>query len=190
MLSREQLELIWNIDIACRRCVRAAQSFDAITGLEGNHWSFTQNCFGEMCVIHWCQVFGGWAEPTHYSKMFADAVVTCIKRDDVKLRLQNAVSMNAGEYTVFREQVATARNKFMVHNEFSTEDRLVFPDLDQLSAISMTMREISSEIISQEQSTDQEYQTSIKEFLDHYTNVRFMDELALDILALKSAISS
>jgi len=45
MLTSRQLDLLWNIEIACQRCIRAAHYFEIASDSERNIWSF-YNAYG------------------------------------------------------------------------------------------------------------------------------------------------
>lgn len=71
MLIKEQVELIWQMDNICHRCLRAGKYFLALTSNLDNLWAFTQNCYGEITAILWCKLFGAYENnPTHYSHLF------------------------------------------------------------------------------------------------------------------------
>ncbi len=189
MITRNQLDLLWNIEISCRRCIRASHCFDTASGTNRNLWAFTQNCYGGICVIHWCQVFGAWSEPTHYSKLFADSTITCISKDRVAARLRSSVSMTVEQYEKFWNDVKATRDKYLVHNQFDSADRPLFPDLDLMMAICTEMRDIICEIITAEQSEDERYRGDIEHFLSHNTNDKFLQEIRQDLPSLATAVS-
>jgi hypothetical protein len=188
MLKRTHLELLWNIEIGCRRCIRSASYFKTVSGTNLNLWAFTQNCFGGICVIHWCQIFGSRSEPTHYSKLFDDVAGVPFSKDKISDRLRNSVEMTEIEYQKFWEEVKRARDGFLVHNEFGTADRPVFPDLDCIVSICLEMRNIILEIVNACQSEDPKYQQDIKHFMTHYTNDTFLSEIKKDLPKLSNAV--
>ncbi len=188
MLTRTQLDLLWNIEVACQRCIRASHCFDAASGTNSNLWAFTQNCYGGICVIHWCQVFGNRSEPTHYSHVFENGTVTTVSRDQASARLCGSVEMDEDAYQIFWQAAKDARDKFFVHNEFSSSDRPVFPDLGLLAKVSMEMRNIIREIITAEQSQDQKYQGDFEHFVSHYTNDKFLTEIKSELPLLEKAV--
>lgn len=177
MLSCDQLDLLWNIEIACQRCIRASHYFDIVSGTKANMWIFTQNCYGGICIIHWCQVFGVWSEPTHYSRLFKAGTVSSISKDQAADRLRKATGKDEHQYKSLWEEVKSARDKFLVHNEFSSKDRPVFPDLDILVKVCLEMRDIIREIVKSEESEDPKQQENIANFVSYYTNDRFLSEI-------------
>jgi len=189
MLTRIQLDLLWNIEVACERCIRAAKYFGIASGAKDNLWVFTQNCYGGICVIHWCQVFGSCSEPIHYSNLFAKGTTAGISRDQVTKRLRDVVGMSEAQYFKLWQEVKDARDKFLVHNEFKATDSPVFPDLDLLTKICLEMREIIHQIITSEKSVDPKLQGDIEHFVSHYTNNRFLSELDRELPRLACAIS-
>ena len=189
MMNRSQLDLLWNIEIACRRCITASCYFDITSGTEQNLWAFTQNCYGEICVIHWCKVFGARSEPTHYSRLFDTPTIACISKHQVAIRLHTSVTKTEAEYTRLWRDVKKARDKFLVHNEFSLTDKPIFPDLDLLVKVCIEIRDVIREIITAEQSDDETYRSNIKHFLDHYTNDRLLEEIKQELPILAAAVS-
>jgi hypothetical protein len=189
MLTRNQLNLLWGIEFACQRCIRAAKYFDVASGTEKNVWAFTQNCYGGICIIHWCQVFGSWSEPTHYSQLFDSGMLANMTKDIVKEKLRTELGLNENEYLVFWQGVKDARDRYLVHYEFATEDKPRFPDTDLLLKTCLVMRTILREIIEYESSEDHELQEKIRHFLSYYTNERYLEEIDHETKLLAQATS-
>jgi len=189
MLTYGQLDLIWNIEVACQRCIRASQYFNVVSGTRRNLWAFTQNCYGGICVVHWCQVFGSRSEPTHYSRIFESGAVSTISKEEVSKKLHASVGMNDDQYMQFWQSVKDARDKFLVHNEFSSSDRPVFPDLAKMADVCLEMRKILLDIIESESSENPKYQGDIRHFISSYTNDRLVSEITNDLPDLKQALS-
>ena len=189
MLTHDQLDLIWNIEVACQRCIRAAYYFNVISGSQHNLWAFTQNCYGGIFVIHWCQILGSRSEPTHYSKLFEPGPLSNFTKEQVSSRLHASVGMTEDQYKNFWLSAKDARDKFLVHNEFSSSDRPVFPDLDQMVDVCLEMRKIIFEIISSQSSEDSIYQKDIRHFISYYTNEKLVSEIRNDLPDFEQALS-
>ena len=73
-MNLKDLNLLWQIELHCERCMRACAYFLAVRGSNcSNLWSFTQNCYAEAAIIHWCNIFGSHSsEPTHFKFFFED----------------------------------------------------------------------------------------------------------------------
>jgi hypothetical protein len=150
MLNQEQLDLLWVIEVACRRCIRAAKFFDVVSGKGDNVWAFTLNCYGGICVIHWCQVFGARSEPTHYSHLFDEGMLAKMTKDNAANKLRAALSMNKEQYRPFWKGVKDARDMYLVHNEFLARDRPAFPYTALMVNTCLVMRSVVREIVESE----------------------------------------
>lgn len=190
MLTKAQLDGLWSIEVACQRSIRAAKYFDAVQDAENTVWSFTQNCYGAVCIIHWCQIFGSQREPTHYSKLFADGMVAQMTREIVKERLRTSIGMNKSQYCSFWKSVTDARNKFFVHYEFGAKDRPIFPDIDQLLKTCLEMRDIVREILDQESSQEQNQLDEFRRLTSHDSNASYLSEILGDVGILAHAVTS
>jgi len=188
MLTRNELELIWNIECSSRRCIRGFLYYEAINEPTKNRWKFTRNCIVETSIILWCQVFGSRNEPTHFSKIFNSAD-TCLpfSLKDVQTRLQQAANMTEDEYSEFWNTIKRTRDKFFVHNEFDVEVCPIFPDTIHMKNVCLEMRKILKEIVDNCESNDSEYQHQIEHFLNHYTNETFINEIQTDLPYIESA---
>jgi hypothetical protein len=180
MLTNEQLDLLWNIEIACQRCIRAASHFEVASNSKSDLWSFTQNCYGAMTVIHWCQIFGAYDEPTHFSSLFKNGALGGMLKEHVSNRLCAYVRMSQAEYNIFHKATTDARNKYFVHNEFKSELHLVFPDLDILKRLCLEMRNIIREIVVAESSENPVIHSAISESVSFLTNDRLLDEIQVE----------
>ena len=189
MQTNCQLDRLWTIEIACQRCIRAAKSFDALSNTNTNAWAFTQNCFGGICVIHWCQVFGAESEPTHYSRLFDKSTMTQMTKDIVKGKLRKTLGMTESEYLNFWQGVKDARDKFLVHCDFAVEDKPIFPDTDHLLKTCFVMRDILAGIVATESFKDTKRCGDILHFMVKYTNERFLSEVDRDVALLSRAVS-
>lgn len=188
MLTKKQLDLIWQIENICRRSIMASKYCDAVTGSGGKLWGFTQNCYGEICIIYWCKIFGSKGEPTHYSKLFKGSNTISLPAVGVKARLRKSVRLTATEYDALWKQVKDCRDKFFVHDEFETNDLPVFPDLAQLREICLEMRTILKEIVISEESEDREYQQRIFAHFQHNTNEAVLAQVAKEVGCLSAAV--
>ena len=190
MLTKDQLDLLWVVEFACQRCIRAGKYFDVASGTQQNVWAFTQNCYGGICVIHWCQVFGARSEPTHYSHLFDMGNLAQITKDIVAERLLAALGMNDDQYHAFWKGVKGARDGYLVHHEFLAPDSPKFPDTDLLVKTCLAMRTVMREIIESESAEDAKLHGDIRHFMSHYTNERFLSEIGHETEALKQTLSN
>ena len=188
MLTKRQLELLWHINGSCIRCIKAAKYFDVVSGKGSNLWKFTQNCYGGICVIYWCQVFGSQSEPTHYSHLYDNGAIASISKDDVKAKLRESTGKTLDEYTELWKSVKNARDKFLVHYDFNTSDNPEFPDLKLLVKICLEMRNIILKIITSEKSVDINYQMNFKHHFSKYTNERLVFEIDKESHRLENAV--
>lgn len=189
MLNQEQLDLLWVIEVACQRCIRAAKYFDVVSRTPNNVWAFTQNCYGGICVIHWCQVFGSGSEPTHYSHLFDKGMLAQMTKENVSQRLRSALGMNDDHYRVFWQGVKGARDRYLVHHEFLAHDSPRFPDTDLLVSTCLVMRTVVGEIVQSEPGENEKLHEDIRHFVSNYTNERFLSEIKHESEALRKALS-
>lgn len=189
MLNQEQLDLLWVIEVACQRCIRAAKYFDVASGSQNNTWAFTQNCYGGISVIHWCQIFGSRSEPTHYSHLFEKGMLAQMTKDSVSQRLLRALGMNDDQYRIFWQGVKDARDRYLVHHEFLAPDTPKFPDTDQLVNTCLVMRTVVGEIVQSEPAEGVKRYEDIRHFVSHYTNERLLSEIKHDSEVLQKALS-
>ena len=190
MLSKDQLDFLWSIEVSCERAIRAAKYFEAVSHSNANVWSFTQNCYGSVCIVHWCQVFGGYSEPTHYSKLFAQGTVAQMTKDGVADRLRTSIGMDKSQYRAFWKGVTAARNQYFVHYEFGRNPRPQFPDVDHILRMCLEMREVVREILSQESSPETKQLDDMRHFTSHHTNARYLSEIQNGVKTLGHAVRS
>jgi hypothetical protein len=189
MITHDQLNLLWNIEVACQWCIRAAHYFDVASNSKSNMWSFTQNCYGGICVIHWCQVFGAKSEPTHYSKLFGVEPLAGMSKNRTEERLRQSTGMDKIIYKQLWNETKKARDKFLVHNEFNSKETPIFPDLDVLIKVCCEMRNIISDIVTLVKSDDPKKQADIAHFVTHFTNEMFLAEIQKETHVLVQAMS-
>ena len=188
MLRKEQLDHLWGIEVACQLCIRAGKYFDAVSGSRINAWAFTQNCFGGVCIIHWCQVFGAYNEPTHYSKLFAQGTIATMTKNIVAERLRSSVSMTERQYRSSWKGVTDARNKYFVHYEYGVKKLPKFPDIDMLITTSLEMRSIVRDIVHNETAFDQTRLKDFVRFVSYHTNARYLSEVESGVESLRHAM--
>jgi hypothetical protein len=189
MLTKDQLDYLWSIEVACQRSIRAAKYFVSVSHSTAKVWSFTQNCYGAICIIHWCQVFGGYSEPTHYSQIFAHGMVAQMTKDTVAERLRASIGMNKRQYRSFWKGVTDARNKYFVHYEFGARDRPTFPDIDLLLKTCLEMRDVLREILAQETAQETKELDDLKRFTSYHSNIRYLSEIQGSAKALEYVVS-
>lgn len=190
MLSKDQLDFLWSIEVSCERAVRAARYFDAVSASRTNVWSFTQNCYGAESIIRWCQVFGAYTEPTHYSKLFAQGMIGQMSKENISDRLRASIAMDKGQYRTFWKAVTTARNQYFAHSEFGAANKPTFPDTDLIQRMCLEMRDIVREILHRESSSATKQLDNMKRFTAHHTNARYLSEVDNGVRALSKAITS
>ena len=193
MLSADDIHFLWQIEVHCQRCMRAAKFFDCASGTNKTLWTFTQNCYGEIAITYWCKVFGAKSEPTHFSKLFegrtfATGTGGAISINNVRQRLQSAVGMSEGQYHQFWNEVKDARDKVFVHNEFTAQPRPTFPDIEKLAVVTAEMRTIIGEIVAGEQCQDSDYLTHFRYFMEDRPNRVFLRQITTDGNLLAAAI--
>lgn len=174
MLHDDQRNLIWQIDAACRKCIRAVMHFHAVTGKTPEVWTFLQNCLGEIAVIQWCYVFNNYKDSTHFKQLFDDRVITAIDSefsvDRIRDRLYAAVGLTVDQYVSFREEMVEFRNKYAAHRDFEKKG-VVFPDLDIAMNLCVEMRNILRELVDMAVSTGSgQNSEDLKNILKSYDN--------------------
>jgi hypothetical protein len=148
-ITDAQRNLIWQIDTACRKCIRAVVFFDATTGKTPDLWTFCQNCFAETAVIQWCHIFNNYKDCTHFTRLFDDPLMATIDSaftvDSIRSRLHAAVCLTADKYAVFRKKMQDFRNLYVAHWDYETKV-VEFPDLDMAKDLCIEMREALREL--------------------------------------------
>jgi len=185
MLTKAQLDHLCGIETICQDCIRAGKYFDAVSGSRTNMWAFTRNCYGSICIIYWCQVFGSNKEPAHYSKLFAQGTITTMTEDTVAERLRTCVSMTKRQYNSFHKGVTYARNKFFAHYQYRIKDIPEFPDIDLLISTSLEMRSIVRDIAYNETAFDQKNLKDFVAAVSYHTNARYLSEVESGVESLR-----
>jgi hypothetical protein len=197
-MTKKDLELLWQIEQHCERCIRAGTYFVAASDKDsGNLWSFTQNCYAETTIIHWCKIFGSYgSEPTHFKHFFEKRRFhisdgTIITLDTVRKRLRDASGLDDCRYMDFWKGVIDGRNMFFVHNEFSKKNRLLFPNLNVMQQTCLEMREIIRDVLSGEDcSEDSEFFQKFRDLVQWNRNSKYLRDLEKDCEALTRAINA
>ena len=71
ILDDEAVGLMIRIVRSAVRCAQCVNYFNASSSSSKQFVTFSQNCFGELAVLHWSTVFGSRdGEPTHFKKYF------------------------------------------------------------------------------------------------------------------------
>ncbi len=158
-------------------------------------WSFTQNCYAESAIIHWCKIFGAYSEPTHYTSFFDNKCFnlkdgTTIDLNSVKERLRDACGLENTQYEVFWKEVKDGRDSFFfVHNEFSKEKSPSFPNLSILKKTCLEMREIIFTVLSSDScSDDPDFFKSFFDLTQWNRNEKYLRDLEHECNALCKAI--
>lgn len=150
MLTDAQCKLIWQIDTACRNCIRAVLYFNAVTGKTHEFWTFSQNCFGEIATIQWCHVFNKYKDSTHFCQLFGDSTISAIDTEfainNVRDRLRVAIGLTTDQYTAFRQEVVDFRNSYAAHMDYEKKG-VVFPDLNMAMELCVEMRDIIRQLV-------------------------------------------
>jgi len=188
MLTQQDLECLWSIESACQHCIRAAHYFQTVSKSQLHAWTFTQNYYGAVAVVFWCQVFGSKKEPTHYSGLFKNAVPPWPSESDVALRLRTSVALDESQYDIFLQGVKRARDKFFVHNEYDATTKPVFPDLVLMVKTCEEMRQILLESVTSSASDDPEAYADITNWMSHFTTTVFRRQVATEAEQLEKAV--
>jgi hypothetical protein len=196
-VTLQELNLLWQIESHCERCIRACVYSFAVSGSNSkNLWSFTQNCYAEAAIIHWCKIFGSHSsEPTHFKVFFEKKCIpssdgTTIDMNSVRNRLRDACGFNEDHYKAFWQDVKDGRDTFFVHNEFSKENRPSFPDLSILQKTCLEMREIIFEVLSSDNSLeDSDFYKNFLDLAQWNRNPKYLRELEQDCMVLSKAIN-
>ena len=196
-MTLKELKLLWQIELHCERCIRACTYFFAVSGSNSsNLWSFTQNCYAEAAIIHWCKIFGSrTSEPTHFNNFFENKCFyagngAAIDLNSARKRLRDACGLDEDQYSAFWKGVKDGRDSFFVHNEFSKEDRSSFPDLNVLQQTCLEMREIIYAVLSSDNcSEDSEFFQNFLDLVQRNRNQKYLRDLEQDCKALIKAIN-
>jgi len=196
-MTLKDLELLWQIEVHCERCIRACAYFFAVSGSDSsNLWSFTQNCYAETAIIHWCKTFGSHSsEPTHFKHFFENRCFhagdgTAITLDTVRKRLRHASGLDDNQYTDFWKGVKDGRDTFFVHNEFSKQNHPSFPDLNIVQQTCLEMREIIHAVLSGEDcSEDSDFFQNFCDLVQWNRNPKYLRDIEKDCKALTRAIN-
>ncbi len=150
MLTDTQHNLIWQMDTACRKCIRAVLYFNAVTGKTPELWTFLQNCLGEIAAIQWCHVFNKYKDCTHFSQLFGNPTIAAIDSEftlnNVRSRLRAAIGLTRDEYIAFRQRIVDFRNSYAVHCDYEKKG-VVFPDLDMAMTLCVEMRDMLRQLV-------------------------------------------
>jgi len=187
-MTLKDLNLLWQIELHCERCIRACAYFFAVSGSNSsNLLSFTQNCYAEAAIIHWCKIFGSHSsEPTHFKFFFENKYIqldggTSIDLNSVRQRLCDACGLDENQYKAFWTNVKDGRDTFFVHNEFSKENQLSFPDLNLLQKTCLEMREIIFAVLSSDDcSEDPEFYKNFLDLAQWHRNSKYLRDLERD----------
>lgn len=195
MLTAKDLTLLNQIEMHCEKCIRACVYAEAVNGSSVNMWAFTQNCFAEAAILHWCKVFSSNNEPTHYTKYFKDNCISMsdgskLTMDLVRSRLYSAANMTEVEYNKFWENLKIGRDKYFVHNEFSIQMRGKFPDMDVLKRVAIEMRNVIYDVVSNMKSEDPERHRRFQAFLFVNQNNKYLQDLESDCAQFKSMMKT
>ena len=133
ILNDDSVDLMVRIVRSTVRCAKYVNYFNASSTSSKQFVTFSQNCFGELAVLHWSTVFGSWEEPTHYKKYFDRTDVLAVSENKLsaekcKDHFLNKISMDEKEYNSFWEQAHGMRNKFIAHRDDLSG--VSFPDTD------------------------------------------------------------
>ena len=196
-MTLEDLNLLWQIELHCERCIRACSYFFAVSGSKAsNLWSFTQNCYAEAAIIHWCKIFGSYSsEPTHFKLFFENKSIhvndgTAIDLNTVRQRLRNSCGLCENQYKAFWKNVKDGRDTFFVHNEFSKERRPSFPDLNLLQKTCLEMRDIIYSVLcSDDCIEDPEFHKNFLDLAQWNRNSKYLQEIEKDCMSLNQTIN-
>lgn len=195
IITTHDLNLLYQIEVHCEKCIRACVYADAVGGTDDNMWAFTQNCFAEASILHWCRVFGSRGEPTHFThffggKCFGKQDGSRLTLENVRVRLYRAAHMSEADYLAFWKNVKKGRDKYFVHDEFSVAHRGQFPDLDVFKRTALEMREVIHEVVSQEQSEDPNKHKRFCELVQWHRNSKYLQDLKDDARRFKNLMTS
>lgn len=135
ILDEESVYLLVRVVHAARRCILCERYFNVTSGTDDQFLSFSQNCFAELCVLHWSAIFGSDSEneQTHFKNVFSRADVIAVSNnqitvDSVRDNFLNAINMDRAKYFEFWTKAHDMRNKFVAHRDDLTGVHL--PDIE------------------------------------------------------------
>lgn len=189
MLTDAQGDLIWQIDTACRKCIRAVFYFNALTEKTPELWAFSRNCFGEIAVIQWCHIFNNYKDSTHYTQLFDDSTIAEIDPEltsvKIRARLASVIELTPEQYTTFRETMVDFRNVYAAHCDYEKKE-VVFPDLNMALLLCLEMREILRHLLIKAVSESSSPRLQdLKSLLDSYDNDQQVRFFSLEATHLK-----
>ena len=193
IITKKDLILLYQIEVHCEKCIRACVYADVVIGSTDNMWTFTQNCYSESAILHWCKVFGSYKEPTHYTHFFKGKCFSLLDgshltEDHVRKRIHLAANMKADEYDLFWKNLKKGRDQYFVHNDFGVLSRPTFPDTGILKAVALEMRDVIHDVVSNEESADAETLKLFRNLVQWNRNRKYLQELASDCARFKSLL--
>jgi len=117
ILDDETVDLLVRLSSAARRCIMCEMYFNITSDTDDQFLTFSQNCFAELCILHWSTIFGSDSgESTHFKNVFS--------RPDV-----NTVSNSLSTVESVRDRfLIDMRNKYVAHRDDLTDVSL--PDIE------------------------------------------------------------
>ena len=108
--------------------------FNVTTGIEDDFLTFSQNCFAELCILHWSTIFGSDSgESTHFKNVFSRHDVDEVSNnqitvESVRNNFLSAINMDRSEYAEFWKKAHDMRNKYVAHRDDLTD--VCLPDIE------------------------------------------------------------
>ena len=96
--------------------------------------TFSQNCFAELCILHWSTIFGSdTGESTHFKNIFSRLDVKEVSEnqitvESVRSNFLDTINMGRSGYADFWKKAHDMRNKYVAHRDDLTD--VYLPDIE------------------------------------------------------------
>lgn len=135
ILDDDSVDLLVRVVHAARRCILCERYFNVTSGSNDQYLTFSQNCFAELCVLHWSAVFGSHSdnEKTHFKNIFSRDDVMAVSNnlvtvESVRDNFLSAINMDEDQYSEFWSKALAMRNKYIAHRDELVDVHL--PDIE------------------------------------------------------------
>jgi len=189
ILTTEQRELRWQLEMVAFMGIHAIEYFNGVTGKGTEFWMFTQNCYGERSCHLWCQLFNSYnKEPTHYYKLFGNDLLVGLgdsfSYENVKYNVIKSTALDEKEFVLFRKSVIDFRNKYAAHREYETE-AIEFPELNVALEMFHKLRDILSETVIAEDNNDDEDLNDLHKYYRENSRIDLTRKCRNDVSAIQ-----
>lgn len=151
-LQDSTVEIMKRMHHATERCIRCARYFQATSGKTLDFFKFSQNCFGELAIMHWATLFGNEnSESTHFKIFFSrkdvlDVLETNDLISELKADFLSRMEFSEDQYQDFWCNACRVRNRFIAHRDELSDLR--FPDVLKMSVQCFVLRKYMQKVLT------------------------------------------